>query len=384
MLDPDYILSMTDEAEYVASLLHTEIVNRVVDRIITRLQRGDDYVLTAVDKWQIETLEQAGYLAEDIQKIIAKRTGLTKATIKKAFTSAGVRSLAWDNAVYQSAGLAALGLKQSPLMLRLLERGYNATAGNWINFTRTTANAAQQLFITETDKAYRLVTSGAVSYSEAIKNAVENAVKQGVYVQYPSGHRDTIEVATSRAVRTGISQTCSEITQTRMDEMKWDIVLVSAHLGARLGDGGENFTNHYWWQGKFYSRSGNDKRFPPFEVCGEGDVQGIFGANCRHSIGPGDGIHNPFQHYDAEENRKAYELSQQQRKKERRIRARKRVVSGLKESVKVCTDPDAKKALQSSLKLEQAKLAKQNAEYREFCDNNDLKPFMERLRIAGA
>ena len=28
-------------------------------------------------------------------------------------------------------------------------------------------------------------------------------------------------------------------------------------------------------------------KFPPLSVCGIGDVQGLLGANCRHSIGPG-------------------------------------------------------------------------------------------------
>lgn len=40
--------------------------------------------------------------------------------------------------------------------------------------------------------------------------------------------------------------------------MGWKIVLVSAHLGARTGDGGENFTNHFWWQGKFYRLDDED------------------------------------------------------------------------------------------------------------------------------
>ena len=66
-----------------------------------------------------------------------------------------------------------------------------------------------------------------------------------------------------------------EITDARMDEMNWDIILTSAHLGARIGDGGDNLTNHYWWQGKFYSKSGNDPRFPPFSVW----------ETCRESMG---------------------------------------------------------------------------------------------------
>ena len=126
-----------------------------------------------------------------------------------------------------------------------------------------------------------------------------------------------------------------------MDEMDWDIILVSSHLGARV-TGGKDLTDHAWWQGKFYSKSGKDKRFLPFSVCGQGEVQGIHGANCRHSHGPGDGEFNPYEKYDSEENRKAYETQQRQRTLERRIRDSKRKVMGLKEAVDQSGTPEGK------------------------------------------
>ena len=101
--------------------------------------------------------------------------------------------------------------------------------------TRSTAEAAQRLFINECDFAYNKVMSGATSYSQAVREAVETVTSGGVYVDYPSGHRDTIEVATARAVRTGIAQAAGDISIKRMEEMDWDIILVSAHIGARTG-----------------------------------------------------------------------------------------------------------------------------------------------------
>ena len=199
---------------------------------------------------------------------------------------------------------------------------------------------------------------------------------------YPSGHRDTIETATLRAVRTGTAQATAAITDARMNEMGWDIVLVSAHMGARYGDGGENYTNHYWWQGKFYSRSGKDKRFPPFSVCGMGDVQGIEGANCRHSYGPGDGVNNPFEKYDSEENKRIYDLTQKQRAMERSIRKQKRMVMGLKAAVDSAPTDDARAIEDAEYQKAAATLAEQNKAYNEFCEKNDLRPLQDRLAIA--
>lgn len=381
MLEPDYLLRISEGAEEIASELHSEIINRIVKRIAIRLGRGDEYTLTALDKWQLEVLQDAGYLREDLEKVISKKTGIELKEIKEAFEDAGVRSSKYDDEVYKAAGLSPAPLLQSPYLVRMLQRGYEATQGEWVNFTRTTADAAQQLFISECDRAYHLVTSGAISYTEAVKDAVNKIATEGVKVRYPSGHEDTIETATLRAVRTGISQACAEVTDARMDEMEWDIILVSSHLGARVTER-DDYTNHFWWQGKFYSKSGQDKRFPPFEVCGMGDVQGIHGANCRHSHGPGDGIHNPFEQYDAEENKRLYDLQQQQRALERRIRNTKREVMGLKTAIDNLPDGDAKDNLTAEYQRKSALLQKKNAKYNELCESNNLKPLRDRLKIA--
>lgn len=381
MLEPDYILRISEGAENIAEQLHIDIINRIIERVMIRIGRGEDYILTAVDKWQIEVLQDAGYLLEDIQKEIANRTKQQEAEIREAMIDAGVRAIDYDNAIYEAAGLSPLPLMQSPYLMRLMERNYKATLGEWRNFTRTTANAAQQLFIQTVDKACHMTASGAISYTQAVREAINEVVKDCVYVKYPSGHHDTIETATLRAVRTGISQACGQITDARMEEMDWDIVLVSAHLGARVTDK-EDYTNHFWWQGKFYSRTGRDKRFPPLSVCGIGDVQGLEGANCRHSRGPGDGEHNPFEQFDSEENRKAYELQQRQRELERRIRNTKREVMGLKTSVDNCQDEKAKFELDMDYQHKSALLEKQNKAYNEFCKENNLKPLSDRISIA--
>lgn len=381
MLTPEYLLRISEGAEDIAEKLHNEIIRRIVKRIMIRLGRGDNYILTATDKWQLEVLQDAGYLLTDIQAEVAKHTALQQIEILEAMEAAGVENLIYDDAIYTSAGLSPTPIRQSPTLLRIAQRNYKATLGEWKNYTRTTAKAAQQLYIQQCDKAYTLVTSGAISYTQATKEAVDVISAQGVEVVYPTGHRDTIETATLRAVRTGVSQMAAEITDARMDEMNWDIILTSSHLGARVTDK-EDYTNHYWWQGKFYSKSGKDKRFLPFSVCNMGHVQGICGANCQHSYGPGDGVNNPFEHYDSEKNKAAYELQQRQRTLERRIRKTKRRVMGLKESVDDAPDEPTRQTQQEAYEKAAALLQKQNQAYNKFCKDNDLKRLADRLSIA--
>lgn len=381
MLSPDYLLTISEGSEEIAEFLHTDIINRIIERIMIRLERGEEYILTSADKCQIETLQEAGLLLEDIKKEIAIRTGEQEKEIAEAFEEAGIKNLEWDDKIYIDAGLSPVPLWQSPYMVRLMQNAYDATIGEWKNFTRTTAQEAQSTFIKAMDEMYLKVSTGSVSYTQAFNECINNVVTEGITVTFPSGHKDTLETAALRCVRTGISQMSGEITEVRMKEMNWDIVLVSSHLGARVTKAND-YTNHSWWQGKFYSLSGTDSRFPPYSVCGEGEVQGIHGANCRHSKGPGDGVHNPFENYDSKENKKAYEIQQRQRVLERRIRNTKRQTMNLKTSVDLCKDDKTKFELDLSYQKKAALLQKQNAEYKEYCKNNNLKELHERIAVA--
>lgn len=382
MLTPEYLYRITEGAEDIASQLHANIMQKIIERMMIRIGRGEDYILTATDKWQIEVLQDAGYLLEDIQKEIADKTKKQVKEIREAMEDSGVQALQWDDKIYQAAGLSPAPLLQSPALMRLMQRNYDATAGEWRNFTRTTANEAQRLFINQMDNAYNMVTSGAVSYTEAVRNVINSVSDTGVKINYTSGYRMSIEAATMMIVRTGISQAAAEVSLERMKEMDWDIILVSSHLGARVGDGGQNPGNHSWWQGKFYSRTGRDKRFPPFSETGYGTVTGLCGVNCRHSFGTGDGENNPFEQYDSEENRKVYEKQQRQRTLERRIRNTKREIQSLQTAIDNSEDDRLKFEIQQNLDRKSYTLKKQTKEYHQYCKDNELKEYAERLKVA--
>ena len=385
MLTPDYLYRITEGAEDIASQLHANIIQKIIERMMIRLGRGEDYLLTATDKWQIEVLQEAGYLLEDIQKEIADKTKKQVKEIQEAMEDAGVQALSWDDKIYQAAGLSPVPLLQSPALMRIMQRNYEATAGEWRNFTRTTANEAQRLFINQIDNAYNMVVSGAVSYTEAVRDVINDVSEVGMKVNYPSGYKMSIESATMMIVRTGISQAAAEVSLERMKEMDWDIVLVSAHLGARTGDGGMNPGNHLWWQGQFYSRTDRTKEYPDFKTAtGYGTGEGLCGWNCRHSFGPGDGINNPFSEKDIAyaDNYKIEKLQQRQRTLERRIRDSKRKVQNLQTAVDNCKDEKLKFKLQQKLDRKSYTLSQQNKAYKQYCKDNDLKEYAERLRVA--
>ena len=398
MLDPEYLRILADKAGGVAKDLHDDIVRQIIKRIAIRLGRGDKFILTASDKYRLETLQEAGYLLDDIAKEIADKTPLEYAEIKRAFEDAGVRAMAYEAEVYKAAGISTEALKYSPNLIRIMQRGYEATLGEWTNYCRSTALQAQKVYMHISDEEYTKDVAGQQSYTQAYYDALKKVSKNDLEVVYPSGHRDTIETATLRAVRTGVSQAASEVTATRAAEMGVTCFLVSAHMGAR--------PTHAEWQGKVYwidwqelatripipvmasypeASEAEKSKYREFcKATDIGTVTGLCGANCRHSYGAFfEGLSsNPYENMDFSKNAEYYEKTQKQRYMERSIRKTKKRILDLETALKYGGDPDGK--LQQQLDNAQSKLKKQTSAYYDYCNENKLKPQESRTRIADS
>ncbi len=382
MLTPQQILEIIDTLYPQIDELNTWIMADIIKRLMARLGRGKLY-MTATDDWQLQVYQSAGGHLDAVQQEIKHWTKATDAEVKRIFEDAGIKALAYDSNFYIEHGLAGIELAQSESMIRLLEDTYQRTASTVHNFTRTTAEASQQQLIKVLDAAHFKVNSGAASYTQAVEEAVSSIVDTQTKVFYPSGHVDTIETAVLRAVRTGVAQAAGNMAVQGMEERDWDVVLVSAHIGARYGDGGKNPGNHFWWQGKHYSRTGRTPDLPLFvESTGYGTGEGLCGWNCRHSFGPGDIRHNPFAQFDAEENKKVYDLGQRQRTMESRIRRTKAKLVGLRTAIDAAQDAETKAALEDKYATTARLLERQNISYNQFCEDNSLKRLGERIQIA--
>lgn len=383
MLTPQELLEIVDTLHPQIDTLNAWITTDLIQRLMARLGRGEEFLLTSTDQWQPEVYRSAGGHLEDLQQEIQRFTRKTDAEVKAIFEDIGIRAWEADNAFYVSNGFESVSLAQSEYMIKLLTDTYQRTNGEIHNFTRTTATASQQQLINTLDTAHFKVMSGAQSYTQAVKDAVNEIVNNQAKVNYPTGHVDTIETAVLRAVRTGVGQASGNIAMQGMIERDWDLIRTSAHIGARYGDGGENPSNHFWWQGKLFSRTGKTPGYSPFtEATGYGTGEGLCGWNCRHSFGPGDPNHNPYADFDAEENKKVYDLSQKQRAAEARIRKQKIRVLGLREAVDAAEDAGVKATLQDEYSKAALKLQQYNNAYNNFCENNNLKKLNDRITVA--
>lgn len=385
MLQPTYIWRLTEAAEQAASALDTRIKCMIIERIVARLDRGEDFYLTSTDVWNAQVYDDAGGLLEDVAKEIAKYTPLQADLVYKAFQDAMDKSWKYDSAIYKAAGIAEDQLAQSPHYIRLLQRHYEDTINDIYNMTGTRAAAAQKLFIEECTNAYFYIATGAESYSSAVVNAIERAVAnvsdKGVLIEWLNAdgsvrHVDTLETATLRAVRTGVVQTTAAITNERMNEYGWDLVRVSAHYGAR--------PSHAAWQGGLYSLNGNTPGYATLaDATGYGTVTGLCGANCRHSYGPGTPDHNPYERINKGENDKTYEDMQRQRELERRIRKSKGKLLEDRAAIDSAKTESVKEKMKRRYDRQAATLERQNKAYNEFCEETGFKRRQDRLHKGG-
>lgn len=357
------------------------IARDMIERFMIRFGRGEEKLLTGTDEWQAWVLKQAGGNLDEIQKALAKSTGKSQQEIAKIFKDSGIQAAKADA---EAAAVTFSGLSSG--MMAIITDAYERTVGEISNITRTTASATNQAFIDICDAAYWKVRTGAQSYTAAMLEGIKELGQVQPIVRYPSGHKDTLEVAVLRCIRTGVAQSSGNMTIQQCKDMGWNHVLVSQHLGARVSDT-DPIADHAGWQGKVYCIDGKDAQFDNLlDATGYPENPlGLCGYNCRHSFTPFlPGVsQNHNKPIDTEANRRAYELSQTQRAMERRIRAQKRKCTALHTAVKNCEDPAGKAKLQEKYTQSAKHLQDQNAAYAKFCEENDLKPYHERLAVAG-
>jgi len=364
MLTPDYYESCADDILKLYAQLEDDIISDIIRRM---MKTG---IVTESAKHQAEMLQNAGLLYDDILSEIAKRTDATSQHVKALFLDAGVRSVNFDNQIYRAVGIVSVDLKQSPAMRQTLEAGYRKTLGNMKNLTLTTANTAQNTYYQACSQAYMQVISGAFSYQEAIRKAVQKTAQDGAFVLYPSGHRDRVDVAVRRSVLTGIGQTCREIGLMNAEKNNCDLMEISAHFGAR--------PTHAEWQGQIVSLSGQ-KGYLTKDDIGYGTGDGFGGWNCRHDWFPyferystrnySDDYLKSLNEKNIEYNGEKYsqyEISQIQRRYEREIRSAKREKVAFDTAVKEASDSELKAVMQSGSDYANQQIKDKQAQMRDF------------------
>lgn len=325
MLPPSYLDRMPDAFVQLWQQVEEQILQDVARRI------GKMDAVTPTANWQLWRYQQTEALRNDVVKLLAKYTGKSEAAIRKLLLQAATEAMEREDAIYYHYDMEPTPFEESAALNNLLDAGARQTCGTWQNLTATTANTVTGAFERTLDAAWLKVSTGAFDYKTAVKQAVDSLADDMPMVTYPSGHKDSIEVAARRAVLTGVNQTAGKLQVARADEMGVEFFETTAHGGAR--------PSHAEWQGRRFHRGGavdyKGRHYPDFEAAtGYGTGAGLCGWNCRHTffaVFPelGDPPQWTREELEALNTRNiewngkkytAYEISQMQRARERNVR----------------------------------------------------------------
>ncbi len=306
-----------------------------------------------------------------------RNTKATEAAAKEAgndiIANAGDMSFNYD---MEASAQAGMELTKDSAFTRMVEEMSKATAGTLKNLTRSTGfkgvhgtTALKNAYRQYLDKALIKMATGTFSYDQCVNDCVKELAQSGLRsIDYTSGRTYQLDTAARMAIRTANSQLAGQISMHYIEETDTDLVEVSAHWGAR--------PEHAEWQGKIYSRSGKNKKYPNFSACHYGEVDGLKGINCRHDFYPFfEGVSEPNTWPDEPKPQEYhgktynyYQATQKQRKMERDIRATKREI-------------EAQKAIGGDTSVLEAQKCKQIKEYHNFSNAMGIRAKDNRLRV---
>lgn len=367
--------------------LYRALENTLLDEICSRLKIAEQ--LNEVTVQDIQALRSHGVNLKSIEDAISKTTGISKQKLNSLLNDVVDRNQKYYTEVIDLAHIThPKTLVDSETVDAIKQQTHNAfrnlTASMGFLVGNTTLKPARA-YQWVLDNAEMQIQSGAISYNQAIANAVRQLAENGIkVVDYESGHRDSIDVAARRAVMTGVNQICAKYTEQSAEYLETPYFEVSAHAGARDKPGPSPWSSHKEWQGKVYSIRAGDIYPSIYEVCGLGFVDGLEGANCRHrrnvwveGVSERTYTDEQLAHIDDDlgcefDGKKytAYEATQMQRRVERQIIKQKRHVTAYKASEQKDEYYAAK-----------AKLVRLNAKYKAFSEAAGLPLQWERTRV---
>ena len=400
---------ITPEKYYTMPQPMFELAQRVEDYILSDICRRikQDGYITATAEIQLSALIDRGWSADELMVRIQEITNLSYDVLTELYQQAAEESQRFEKEVFDKLGEKPPSVSENDELQTQIRAQATQTQETFKNLTGSMGFSVNQngtqtfLPLAKTyqyilDRAQTEILSGGVSGQQAIKRAIRDLAASGIKtVSYASGRVDQLDVAVRRATVTGMNQIAEAVNNENIDRFESPLVEVSAHGGAR--DTGSGYQNHKSWQGRVYYWAQKDKwnrqdlkaEYPDFESStGYGKVDGLEGANCRHSKrvfidGVSERLYtekqlekidDPAFEYEGKEY-STYEATQRQRLLERTQRKYKRILLAYDAAGVQSTDPDYQ---QAALKLQ---LLKQ--EYQKFSDAAGLREQPERAQVEG-
>ena len=278
MLIPGELERMPKELEKLMS----DLDSRIMEDIIRRIKINSEITRSA--DWQISRLIEMGESDKFIKEQIQQALKLSDAEIDDLYTKAYESEYIRNKSLYEAVGRSQIPFGKNKELQNIIQSVTSQTKKDMVNITqslgfaidingRTVFTPLSTYYQKILDDSVFGIINGTFDYNSTLKRTVKEMVRSGIRtVDYKTGWSNRIEVASRRAVITGVSQITGKVNEQMAAELGTDKYEVSWHGTAR--------PSHQEWQGKVFSMDELKS------VCGLGEVDGLCGANCRHSYSP--------------------------------------------------------------------------------------------------
>lgn len=319
--------------------IYSKIELELIEKIAEHFNLNEEFINS--DYWYFEKLKELGGLNNETLKLLEEYTGRTKQELLKAMQDIGVNSIPIEQlniATQKNALLNPEKIINSTNIQKLIKYSYNEVEKTFLNLNKTIQEQVRQTYTDIITETYIKTNAGVCSYKEAILQSLDKLGDKGISIltyQDKNGLIRNYDVVGTirRDLLIATRGLAGKVNEEVIKESGNHIVRVTNHFGARTGDGGQNYTNHAWWQEmQFFcwnydgKATKEEKKLPDFmEHCNYGDIRGIVGINCKHLFTTWYGSTKKEDlKYTYDENKEEYEKTQQQRYLENGVRKWKR------------------------------------------------------------
>jgi len=319
--------------------IYSKMELELIEKIAKHFNLNEEFINS--DYWYFEKLKELGGLNNETLKLLEEYTGKTKQELLKAMQDIGVNSIPVDQlniATQKNALLNPEKIMNSVNIQNLINYSYNEAEKTFLSLNKTIQEQVRKTYTDIITETYIKTNAGVCSYQEAILESLDKLGDKGISIltyQNKNGSIKNYDVVGTvrRDLLVATRGLAGKVNEEVIKESGNHIVRVTNHFGARTGDGGEDYTNHAWWQElQFFcwdydgKATEEEKKLPDFmEHCNYGDVQGIVGINCKHLFMVWYGSTKKEDlGFTYDENKEQYEKTQQQRYLESGVRKWKR------------------------------------------------------------
>lgn len=272
MLSSRFVARLPDELVFLYSQMEQELIELLAGKLkdLRKFKTAQELQTIILATWDRGAVEKI--ISDTNKKLTPRVQQIFERALKK-----GNESL-------------ALGEMQKQLIHQVLNKpvheqftALGLTEDRIKRLSLTIADRGQNEFVKEATRAFAKTNTGAWSYDDAIRSAVDNLIDNGIKtVQYTASGKQIVRSVESMIrtnVLTGVNQVAREQALTQAEVLETNLVEVSAHMGAR--------PEHASWQGRIYQINGESKNYPNLaKTTRLGEADGLMGINCRHFVRP--------------------------------------------------------------------------------------------------